>query len=364
MVHINEWIKLLWLLFISILLIFSFLRLYLTRWWERRDENIDNKFNPDVKVIIPCKGLDIDIENNIKSVLNQKYSKFKVIGVVDEETDPAYKILKNLGVNILITDNRFKGSGKVRAISTALSKIEMDNIVVLVDSDTSVGENWLSYLINPLRDENVGAVSTYPYYVPVEQNNFWGYVKKIWGYLGINMMEFKPARFVWGGSVAFRRSLLDGDNFRKFSESVSDDATITYVCKEKGLSIAYSRMATPIVKVRETRGTFMEWSNRQMAISLSYAKYAFVTGILMYGIIISYVLILIPLSIFVWNLFALGYVPYLFAFYVNVKRDRSHIWKTLIITLIMPFIFMENFLRGRNMAHIEWRGVKYSLKNK
>ncbi len=362
MVLVDKWIEYLWFLFISVLIVFSFLRLYLIRWWDLREEKIDPSFNPKVHVIVPCKGIDLNMEGNLKSILSQYYKNLDLVAVVDSESDPAYDLLRKMDVRTMITDPNYKGSGKVKAISTAIKNLPDEDVVVLVDSDTMVNKEWLGYLVNPLKNSKIGAVSTYPYYIPVDRKNFWGMVKKIWGYLGINMMEFKPARFVWGGSVAFRRSLIGEQDFKTFSQAVSDDATITSICKKKGLEIEYSKKATPKVLVKEDRKSFMEWSNRQMAISLSYAKSAFHLGILMYGLVIIYILSLIPLALFVWWAFILGYVPYLFSIVVNVNRDRGHIGKTLLITLIMPFIYIINMLKGNKMSHIEWRGQKYTLK--
>ncbi|MCL4345697.1 MAG: glycosyltransferase family 2 protein [Candidatus Thermoplasmatota archaeon] len=362
MIQVDRWIEVLWFIFIFIIILLSILRLYLIRWWNKHEEIIDPEFNPKVHVVIPCKGIDINMEDNLKSVLKQKYTNFDVTAVVDSEDDPSVHLIRSLKIGIVITDPGYTGSGKVKAISTAIRDIPPEDVIVLVDSDTMVSDQWLSYLINPLRNDKMGAVSTYPFYIPDDSNNFWGLVKKIWGYLGINMMEFKPARFVWGGSVAFRRSLLDEKDFRRFTEAVSDDATLTSICMEKKLDLEYSKKATPTVFVRESKESFMEWSNRQMAISLSYKKSAFHVGILMYGLIIAYILTLIPLSLFVWWPFALGYIPYLFSISVNVNRDRKHISRTVLITLIMPFIFILNMINGNRMSHIEWRGQRYSLQ--
>ncbi|MGP6239129.1 glycosyltransferase [Cuniculiplasma sp. SKW4] len=362
MVQLDKWIIFFWSLFILILTIFSFLRLYLIRWWEKHEEVIDPSFNPKVHVIVPCKGIDLNMEDNLKSILSQSYKNFSLVAVVDSENDPSFDLLKKLHIDTLKTDMSYSGSGKVRAISTALKDIPDEDIVILVDSDTMVSENWILYLINPLKKPSTGAVSTYPFYIPVDNKNFWGMVKKIWGYLGINMMEFRPARFVWGGSVAFRRSLIGENDFKLFSQAVSDDATITAICKRKNLAIEYSKKATPKVLVKEDKYSFMEWSNRQMAISLSYAKSAFHVGILMYGLVIMYIIALIPLTLFVWWGFILGYIPYLFSIGVNVNRDRKHIARTVIITIIMPFIFILNMINGNKMSHIEWRGEKYALR--
>jgi cellulose synthase/poly-beta-1,6-N-acetylglucosamine synthase-like glycosyltransferase len=326
-------------------------------------EVIENVNGLDVVVILPCKGTDIEIENNILALKAQKFPNYKIVAVVDSHSDSAYTLLKKHGLDVLISSNLYKGSGKVKAISTAMSEFSTADIFVLVDSDTRVNENWLSYLVNPLKDQKIGAVSTYPYYDSSGTNNLWNFIKKAWGYLGINMMEFRPTRFVWGGSTAFRSSLIFPNNFQAFSQSISDDSTITKICKDEKKKIVYSKMATPIVMVKETKKSFLEWSNRQIAISVNHSKSAFYAGLSIYLSMIAYLIILIPLSVIVWPLFILGYIPWILSLVLNISRQRKNKGFVLLATALLPFIYVFNMIVGIKTRHIEWRGTRYKLKN-
>lgn len=159
MIQVDRWIEVLWFIFIFIIILLSILRLYLIRWWNKHEEIIDPEFNPKVHVVIPCKGIDINMEDNLKSVLKQKYTNFDVTAVVDSEDDPSVHLIRSLKIGIVITDPGYTGSGKVKAISTAIRDIPPEDVIVLVDSDTMVSDQWLSYLINPLRNDKMGAVS-------------------------------------------------------------------------------------------------------------------------------------------------------------------------------------------------------------
>ncbi len=355
-------VKIAWIITLFILLILSILRFVLISWWEKREEYFYSEYNPTIVLIIPCKGIDLYMERNLASIKNQNYNKLTTIAVVDSEDDPAVELLKKLKINYIISDQHYKGSGKVRAISTAIQKYSNKEVFVMADSDTELPTDWVRYLVNPLMDKAIGVATTYPIYEPIEKSNIWSIIKKVWGFLGINMMEFYPSRFAWGGSMAIRNDLLDDENFNYFSSTVSDDAAITKICKEKKLSIYYSKKATPVIHVNETRESFNEWATRQMAISISHSKHVFTSGIIMYFSIIVYFIALIPLSLFEWNYFLLGYIPFIFPMIINARRTKNHKFAIFLLSFIMPVFFLYNLISGKKKTHIEWRGNRYHLQ--
>ena len=95
---------------------------------------------------------------------------------------------------------------------------------VIADSDIFVKESWLSDLVAPLNNKNVGLSATFPYFSA--KTGFWSRVKMIWGFVGQGMMESKTLRFGWGGSLAFRRDLLDEQDFDHLCGALSDDMAI------------------------------------------------------------------------------------------------------------------------------------------
>lgn len=354
-------LKVLWILILAGLIAFMLMRLYLLRWWKYQPKTESHNQELKVKVIVPCKGADVELSKNLKSLKNQSYRNFSIVAVVDSENDEACDFIRDNNLNMLLSRHQGKGSGKVKAISTAIAEDRDSDIFVLVDSDTRVNSLWLENLICPLSDETVGIVSTYPIYESVDKPGIWDHIKKVWGYVGINMMEFRPTRFAWGGSVAFRKNFLNPSDFDEFSSSISDDATLTKLCKEKSLKIAYAKQSTPVIYSKESRETFMEWSNRQIAITLSYSKSAFYAALIIYGLTIFYMGILIPLSLLVWNMFLLGYIPFILLILLNMQREKNTSLKIAVATFTIPFIFIVNIIHGRRNPEINWRGNTYHL---
>jgi cellulose synthase/poly-beta-1,6-N-acetylglucosamine synthase-like glycosyltransferase len=61
-----------------------------------------------VALIVPCKGLDPDFQENIASLFNQDYENYLLCFVVEDESDPAYNELYKLKdqLGILLRENR------------------------------------------------------------------------------------------------------------------------------------------------------------------------------------------------------------------------------------------------------------------
>src|SRR5262245_16291114 len=54
------------------------------------------RYQPKSVVIVPCKGLEHDFEENIRALFAQEYRDYEIIFVTESESDPAYGVLARL----------------------------------------------------------------------------------------------------------------------------------------------------------------------------------------------------------------------------------------------------------------------------
>lgn len=327
-------------------------------------KNPTSAYMPKTLVIIPCKGIDFSLEGNLKSVKNQKYKNFDSIAVVDSESDPAIRYIKKSGLRYIIADSKCEAcSGKVKAISTALEKFRDYDVYVIADSDVEMPKGWLEDLVSPLQDNSVGISTSYPYFMHF--GGFWSKIKSVWGLVGEGLMENESTRFGWGGSIAFRKDLLGSAEsvsaFKNSKYSISDDITLTKISESKGLEIAYVKKSQPIVKTKDDFKTFMEWANRQTALSITGNRKNLYTGIIFY--LSESILILsgISFAILISPIFLLLLIHYARSLITTWKRSRQKGGYIIIAALVVPFIYLYNLLHANGMKRIIWRGSVYSL---
>ncbi len=312
-------------------------------------------------VIVPCRGLDYSLEANLKSILSQDYRSHDVIAVVDSEDDPSVEILKKVGMKWIVSSDQCKNcSGKVRAISSAISASREYDIYVIADSDILVKGDWLSRLLSPMAHSDTGISTTFPYFEPV--GGFWSRVKLIWGFVGLGMMESKLTRFGWGGSLAFRRELINGENMEFFRNYVSDDIALTKLCKKLNLRIAYVKEAMPKINSPDDFKTFMEWANRQTALSVYSTRNVLRYGLAFYGASILLFISSISLALFAYPAFLIFLAPAIINAARAVKRSGKWPVSSFLISFLVPFIYFYNLAKASSMKSITWRGRDYSLE--
>jgi cellulose synthase/poly-beta-1,6-N-acetylglucosamine synthase-like glycosyltransferase len=325
-----------------------------------RDGHCKTEYEPRTLVIIPVKGVDYELEKNLRSIMNQNYGSFDVVAVVDSDDDPSVEFLRKEGITYMLSSTICsKCSGKVRAIHSALVKHPDYECYVIVDSDVRVSPSWLSKLVAPLSDESVGASTTFPAFYP--EGGFWSKMKMYWGLVGQSMMESNLTKFVWGGSMAFRSGLLDDESLIMFSESLSDDIAILRINKKKGLAISYVPESRPQIHSTDNFRTFMEWSNRQTAFSIYSSRKVFAFGIAYYTVWIYILFSAIVLSVLESPIFLTLLLPF---FYNSVNSQRKvpvRVWYFLSLTFLLPFVYVWNLISGLTMKEVVWRGTVYSL---
>ncbi len=345
--------------YISLVLLVFFGFIYIGFYDSRHDPAIKSERRFRTLVIVPCRGIDHSLLKNLKSITSQDYSA-DYIAVVDSEDDKAVPYIMEAGINYIVSDYPcVKCSGKVKAISTAVTRYPDYEVYVIADSDITPDRNWLRLLVSPLQDNSNGISTTFPYFYPV--GGFWSKFKAVWGTVGQSLMESERTRFGWGGSLAFRNTLISG-NMRYFSEAISDDTALTKICKDAGLKIAYVREIRPKVESPEKFSEFLEWANRQTALSINSSRNVFMYGMIYYSMYIFLFLSAFALSFYNF-IFIFLFIPFVIGIVKMYRRTVIKYPSFIIMYLIMPFFYLANLVSARMMDSIEWRGRTYRFDN-
>jgi cellulose synthase/poly-beta-1,6-N-acetylglucosamine synthase-like glycosyltransferase len=324
-----------------------------------RDQVFDD-FAENVLVILPCKGKDVTLYENITSLLEQDYPNYRILAVVDSISDPAMQAIHDLKIDYLVSKSECQHcSGKVRAIASAIEKFPEVAVYVVGDSDVTFPKQWLTKLVRPLGSPRIGVSTTFPHFVPT--GGIWSRIKSVWGLVGIGLMQSNLTRFVWGGSMGFRRDLLDPEDIEYFKRHISDDVAIMRIARKKGLDICYVQAAAPMINSPDDYRTFREWSNRQTALSISASRSILRYGALFYSSEIILLIGGIVFSFFFTPVFLFLLAPYLLFAYRNVKNHHNGGLYVFLIALIIPFISMSNLIKAARMDVIQWRGSEYDL---
>ncbi len=346
------------ILLIFLLLIFvGLLALSVRRRYKEEDYS---GFWPEVLIIVPCKGSDIDLSGNLRSLKEQKYPSFSIKAVIDDENDLAVNAIQEAGIDYLLSTSKCENcSGKVRAIATAIENSTEAKYFAVADSDAFYPGDWLEKLVAPLKDEKFGVSTTFPRFIPV--GGAWSKIKSVWGLVGMGLMESNLTRFVWGGSMVFSKDLMGEEEMRHFKQYISDDVAIMRIVKQKKMDIYYSGRMAPSVRSNDDYKTFKEWSNRQTALSVSASRKILRYGLFFYGSEIVLLIGAILFSLFISYIFIFLLTPYILFALRTVRNYSSPGISVVPIAILIPFISMLNLLKASRMKTISWRGNVYDL---
>ena len=238
-------------------------------------------YTPFVSIIVPCRGLDIDLEKNLRALFRQQYPHYEVIFVVDSEADEAVSVInkvsreENEGVDlrVVISGKAIDCGQKVHNLREAVLEItDKSEILVFVDSDARPNEKWLSHLIAPLEDKNVGAASGYRWFIQ-KRGGFATQLRTVWNAsIASALGKNRANNFCWGGSTAIRRETFDDLNIReKWKGVLSDDFALTNVLKEAKMPIFFVPQCLTATVEDCKFSELLEFTTRQMKITRVYS---------------------------------------------------------------------------------------------
>lgn len=244
-----------------------------------------SEFTPFVTVLLPLRGMDDGLKDNVTAVFAQDYPNFEVLFVSGEEDDSAWKVVEAARQSFsaksgptmqsVIAGPATDRGQKVHNLSVAINCAHpSSDIFVFVDSDERVSSNWLRSLVAPLQDETIGATTGYRWFVPA-RGGFASHLQSVWNASIASALGADGKKnFCWGGSTAIRRTTFDQCKVREhWRGTVSDDFAMTRALHEAGLPIKFvPQCLTPSFEDSSVR-ELIEFTTRQLKITRAYATH-------------------------------------------------------------------------------------------
>ncbi|MBP7415547.1 MAG: glycosyltransferase, partial [Pyrinomonadaceae bacterium] len=272
---------LVWLSFKSFLGGIAYLNFFRQALAKRRSD-----YTPFATILVPCRGIDKGLGENLAAFLTQDYTQYEVIFVVDDKNDPAVAVINAIvtkaetrpvgsvpTVKLIIADKAIHSAQKVENLRDAVLHVsDQSQVFVFADSDARPSMNWLRALIAPHADANVGASTGYRWFIS-KNPTFGSELRSAWNAsitsaLGPNT----KSNFCWGGSMAMRRDTFERlEMHEKWSGVLSDDFAVTRTVKAAGLPIIFVPQALTATVEDCTLAETVEFTTRQMKITRVYA---------------------------------------------------------------------------------------------
>jgi cellulose synthase/poly-beta-1,6-N-acetylglucosamine synthase-like glycosyltransferase/peptidoglycan/xylan/chitin deacetylase (PgdA/CDA1 family) len=226
----------------------------------RPPEPSRERFAPPVSVIVPAYNESAVIEAAVRSLVASDYPEFELIVVDDGSVDDTAEVVAGLELD-RVSIRRQPNIGKSAALNHGIA-VARHEILVTVDADTVFEPTTLARLVQPFRDQRVGAVAGNT--KVGNRRGILGRWQHIDYVMGFNLdrrmydvLECMPT--VPGAIGAFRRTALE--RIGGFSAAtLAEDTDATIALGRKGWRVAYAEDALAFTEAPGTLGEL--WRQR------------------------------------------------------------------------------------------------------
>jgi ceramide glucosyltransferase len=205
---------------------------------------------PPVTILKPLCGDEPGLYEHLRSFCRQHYGTYQIVfGTLDAE-DPALAIVARLAaefpklpIDVVANPQRHGHNNKSSNLINMMVKARHP-LLLIADSDITVGPDYLGAVTAPLRDETVGLVTCLSYDFPT---------RGLWSRLGamyVNEWYFPSVMVAWlfghqdyasGQTLCLRRSTLEAiGGLRALADHLADDYQLGQLVRRLGLRIVLS----------------------------------------------------------------------------------------------------------------------------
>jgi ceramide glucosyltransferase len=205
---------------------------------------------PPISILKPLAGVDLDLEDNLRTFFQQKYPRYELLFAVRSAEDPAIQVVEKLRAEfssvpsqLIVTGEPPYPNAKVFSLDRMRAAAQYD-LLVMADSDVRVTPALLATCAAEFQDKQVGLVTCLYRAVPGE--SFWSRLEAI----GLNT-EFVSgilvARLIDGMHfaigptiVARRQALADIGGFGALKDYLAEDFVMGKLVAELGWRVMLS----------------------------------------------------------------------------------------------------------------------------
>ena len=348
-------------------------------------------YAPPATVICPCKGLDADLEANLRALLAQDYPDYEVVFVLAAADDPARAVCERLAragrvpARVVIAGAPVGRGEKVNNLLAGVAAARpASEVFVFADSDGRPAPGWIRTLIAHLAEPEVGAASTFRWYIP--DRDFLSGLQSAWNAPAVTYMGEWKRNFCWGGGTALRRQTFEEIDARRYwAGCVSDDYMLTRALREHDRRIVFVPQALVATHHPTTWAKLWEWTLRQILITRVYEPrlwwpatgvHVFYCGVHLYGLALALLSLASSWQTSFAILLTVGAISaitvakgvyrlasVLLLLPAHREELRRTWWSPTLQAALVPWLLAANFVGSAFIRRLTWRGVTYELRS-
>ena len=235
--------------------------------------------NCRVRLLAPCKGVDVGLAENLRPLLEQDYPNYEVVFIVESDDDPACQTIRGLmahslrvPVRVLVAGKATDTGQKVHNLRAGTADLPPEvEILAFIDSDARPHPAWLRLLVQRLDAPGAAAATGYRWFIPTRPS-LAAYVQ-----YGINacaavLYRADSRGLVWGGSWAIRRDKFEACGLHAaWHGTLSDDLVASRVLRAARMRVEFEPACMLPSPLELSFPQMFEFLRRQYMVGRNYA---------------------------------------------------------------------------------------------
>ena len=331
-------------------------------------------FQPPVSILKPMRGLDDDLEENLRAFCDQDYPDYQILFGVEGADDPCAPVLRRIiaefpdkDIELLVCGANHGANRKINNLRAMLPKAR-HAVLVLADSDIRVCSDYLERIVAPLADETVGLVcSPYRWKAPrtlpaaIEALTFCAeFIPSV-----LLVERFEGMKFALGATIAVRRRCLDEvGGFDRIHDYLADDYMLGKLIRERGHKLVLSDYVVDLIHHHTSWKRMMEHQVRLVRTYRVCRPTGFFFSIFSHGTTWATILLLLshfsPLAWSVWCVVVGMRVVTSAIYLLNYFPDlltTGYLWLLPVRDWLASVWWLAAYTGNR----VRWRGAYFTL---
>ncbi len=332
---------------------------------------------PPATVIVPVKGEDEELRENLAALASLDYPDYELIVAARAAEDIPEGVLPEKARVVLAGESPPGMGEKVHNLTAAVRAARSSSqVLAFADSDGRVRPGWLKALVAALERPRAGAATGYRHYLP-EPADFPSLLRSVWNGVIAGTLGPDPAPLAWGGAMAMRRETFEAAGVpERWRNTVSDDYALAAAVREAGLEVAYAPGAAVVSRDHTSAWELLVWIRRQLVLTRVYRPPLWA------GALAGHLIYCTAMAVSAWWAFTGN----LTGVYTLIAQLAPGLWKGwqrlrvmmlelpeerpwwrrygwVHVALVPPatWVWMAGLLLSATSNVIEWRGRRYRL---
>ncbi|HKW60995.1 MAG TPA: bacteriohopanetetrol glucosamine biosynthesis glycosyltransferase HpnI [Candidatus Acidoferrum sp.] len=345
------------------------------RFFRRNQTQTQEDYTPPVSFLKPVRGVDFGSYENFASFCKQDYPEYEILFALNDESDPALPLIRQLmaeypqrRIRLFTSAKELGANRKVNKLAMLTREAQFD-LLVLTDGDVRVEPGYLREVVGTLGDKKIGAVTSF--YRAISQDNLGAKLEAIGAasdfFAGVLMARWKEGiRFALGASIATTKEWVRKmGGFESIADTLADDYELGLRIADAGGEIVLSREPVwTMYPAQSLRGFWdhqLRWARTvRVCRPLSYFGLLFTQGLPW-----TVLAILLAPAWWIAGAYMAAYLVLRFAMAWTVGvwgvRDevlRRNLWFVPVRDAIYFVVWLASFGSNR----IRWGSVEYSIQ--